>query len=192
VIGNDIIDIQLTKAKTDWQRPGFLNKIFTTQEQEYIDRAKDPFLSVWTLWSIKESAYKLNMKYDTRRKFNPIKIECHVSNNQTSLVSIGIRKFFAKTLKTRDYIYSYALENLQDNLTHCIKELTTQDKQSHYCNELVANAIANKLSLNYNEVIIRKSKNGKPEVYNHNIKLNTHVSISHHGKYAAYSILDLE
>jgi phosphopantetheinyl transferase (holo-ACP synthase) len=33
VIGNDIVDLALARKESNWKRPGYLNKIFTTKEQ---------------------------------------------------------------------------------------------------------------------------------------------------------------
>jgi hypothetical protein len=32
VIGNDIVDLALARKESNWKRPGYLNKIFTTKE----------------------------------------------------------------------------------------------------------------------------------------------------------------
>ena len=46
MIGNDIVDITEAKQKSNWQRPRFLDKLFTVQEQQLIQNAHDPFLKV--------------------------------------------------------------------------------------------------------------------------------------------------
>ena len=43
MIGNDIVDLQLAKKQSNWQRKGFLDKQFTVSEQEEIARSKNPF-----------------------------------------------------------------------------------------------------------------------------------------------------
>ena len=35
-IGNDIVDLNLAKTESNWQRKGFLEKQFTQKEQEEI------------------------------------------------------------------------------------------------------------------------------------------------------------
>ena len=191
MIGNDIIDLDLTKAKTDWKRRGFLNKIFTSSEQEFINSSEDPFLTVWKLWSIKESAYKLNMKYDTSRRFNPSKIECHLSKLLPTSVTIGTKKYYSNTLQTDEYIYSYASEKPLNNSTHTIVNRASQDYcgESQYCHNLASTAIASNLNVASSEIDIIKSKDGMPLVYHRHTQLDLHLSLTHHGKYAAYSIV---
>ena len=50
MIGNDIIDLDLTKIQSNWQRPKFLEKIFTLKERNFIQKAENPELEVWKLW----------------------------------------------------------------------------------------------------------------------------------------------
>ena len=191
MIGNDIIDINETKLKTNWQRQGFLNKIFTDQEQELINEAKDSFLKVWRLWSIKESAYKANMQYDITRKINPTKIECRIINSQSAIVNIGEKRYIASTLQTEEYIYSYASEELQVHSFHSITNEKSSDilHQSISCRNSLIRTLSEKLSINKNEVVINKSTFGQPQVYHLNKKLDTSISLTHHGKYSAYSIV---
>ena len=44
MIGNDIIDLAFARKESNWQRPGFLNKIFTPDEQWLIANAKNESL----------------------------------------------------------------------------------------------------------------------------------------------------
>jgi phosphopantetheinyl transferase (holo-ACP synthase) len=53
VIGNDIVDLALARKESNWKRPGYLNKIFTTKEQLLISSAENPNTMVWNLWSRK-------------------------------------------------------------------------------------------------------------------------------------------
>jgi len=57
MIGNDIVDLELALKESNWKRKGFLNKIFTNEEQLLISSAINPEIMVWNLWSRKEAAY---------------------------------------------------------------------------------------------------------------------------------------
>lgn len=43
MVGNDIVDINEAKSASNWQRPRFLEKLFTTKEQFTIRNAETPF-----------------------------------------------------------------------------------------------------------------------------------------------------
>lgn len=47
MIGNDLIDIQLAKSQSNWQRKGFLEKQFADTEIVEILSSENPFLQVW-------------------------------------------------------------------------------------------------------------------------------------------------
>ncbi|MDT0294261.1 4'-phosphopantetheinyl transferase superfamily protein [Mesonia ostreae] len=64
MIGNDVVDLHMTKQESNWQRPRFLEKIFTKGEQAKIISDKDPNFLVWLFWSMKESAYKANQRIE--------------------------------------------------------------------------------------------------------------------------------
>lgn len=76
MIGNDIIDLALAARQSNWQRPGFLAKIFTDFEQQLITGAQKPELMVWMLWSRKEAAYKIFNRQTQLRLYNPLDFEC--------------------------------------------------------------------------------------------------------------------
>jgi len=79
MIGNDVVDIAASRIESNWKRKGFLEKIFTKQEQELIKRASDPELYVWILWSMKEAAYKVYNRETGIRAFIPHELACQVN-----------------------------------------------------------------------------------------------------------------
>jgi acyl carrier protein len=76
VIGNDIVDLALARKESNWKRPGYLNKIFTTKEQLLISSAENPNTMVWNLWSRKEAAYKIYNRATGIRGYFPLNLEC--------------------------------------------------------------------------------------------------------------------
>jgi len=112
MIGNDIIDLELTKTESNWKRSGFLDKIFTKSEQQIIQHAENPEQMVWVLWSCKESAYKVYNRQTLDRSFIPLHLECDLEFSKTQ-VSGKVKCFgniyFTKTDVTEGYIYTIAL-----------------------------------------------------------------------------------
>lgn len=78
MIGNDLVDLKLAAKQSNWQRKGFLDKLFTPIEQGYILNSDNPFETVWLLWSMKESAYKVYLQMHNDRFFAPKKLMCHL------------------------------------------------------------------------------------------------------------------
>ena len=89
MIGNDLVDLKLANIQSNWQRKGFLDKLFTPKEQEYILNADNPFETVWLLWSMKESAYKAYLQIYGCRFFAPKKLACSLLSKNKGTVLIN-------------------------------------------------------------------------------------------------------
>jgi phosphopantetheinyl transferase (holo-ACP synthase) len=114
MIGNDVVDLSLAKIETNWQRKGFLEKIFTKNEQRLIKNSISPEITVWNLWSRKEAVYKIWNRESGLRKFNPIKFECFNIDSLTSEVYYESNIYFTNTKITNQYIYSVAVKDVND------------------------------------------------------------------------------
>ena len=88
MIGNDIVDLDYITTSTNWKRQGFLDKVFTHHERDYISRTKDQDIMVWRLWSMKESAYKAHARTFGGRFLNPKKLECRLISPSLGIVTI--------------------------------------------------------------------------------------------------------
>ena len=127
MIGNDIVDLKLAKIQSNWQRPNFLEKIFTLNERNYIQSAEHPELEVWKLWSRKEAAYKIYNRETSIRGYFPWKLECstltNVPNKCNEIVKIENRIYYTETITTSDFIYTIAAKSPKE-LTQ-IREIST-------------------------------------------------------------------
>ncbi|MEK8181143.1 4'-phosphopantetheinyl transferase superfamily protein [Flavobacterium buctense] len=104
MIGNDIVDLAKAKKESNWQRKGFLDKLFTEKEQELILTSDNPEQMVWHLWSRKEAAYKIYNRQTGERFFNPKCFVCEADE-----VVFGHYKYYTQTQITPDFIYTIAV-----------------------------------------------------------------------------------
>ena len=74
MIAHDIVFLKNAMAAASHSNPRWLNKVYTNSEQIYIRQANNPALACWTLWSLKESIYKMNIKKGAARTFAPKKL----------------------------------------------------------------------------------------------------------------------
>lgn len=109
MIGNDVIDLALARKESNWQRFGFLNKIFTADEQWLIANAKNPEIMVWNLWSRKEAAYKIYNRETGIRVYIPIELECKYENESSGMVFCKGYTFYTQTDILNDTIHTIAL-----------------------------------------------------------------------------------
>jgi len=112
MIGNDIIDVELTRTESNWKRKGLLEKLFTANEQKIILLSENPEIMVWNLWSRKEAAYKIYHRQTKKRVFIPKRIECETIRLQKEqfygLVTIEGSAYVTRTEMTSGYIYTEA------------------------------------------------------------------------------------
>ncbi|HEX8562076.1 MAG TPA: 4'-phosphopantetheinyl transferase superfamily protein [Flavobacterium sp.] len=108
MIGNDVVDIALARKDSNWERPGFLPKIYTLHEQQLITTAANPELAVWNLWSKKEAAYKVLARQKNIRRFIPLQLECQTLDDYGE-VRCSDTIFYTQTEATEDFIHSTAV-----------------------------------------------------------------------------------
>jgi hypothetical protein len=122
MIGNDVIDILAARKQSNWKRPGFLQKLFTANEQEIIHNYHDPEVMVWALWSMKEAAYKIYNRETSIRSFIPHLLECSINTKLLSgIVTTGNFRYYTKTVIDDLMIHTVAVKNF--NLFSKISEL---------------------------------------------------------------------
>ena len=111
MIGNDIIDLKLALLQSNWQRKGYLDKIFTDLEQHLIINSNDLDRQVWQLWSRKEAVYKLLLQKGIQKGYFPKKIKCLDNNLENGEVIFDNCIYYTKTLLSVNYIHSIAVLN---------------------------------------------------------------------------------
>ncbi|WP_339634326.1 4'-phosphopantetheinyl transferase superfamily protein [Bizionia echini] len=190
MIGNDIIDLNETKRTTNWKRPGFLKKLFTETEQHIIAYSEDPFTTVWQLWSMKESAYKVFIQTGGKPFYNPRRLACNLKADHGEVL-IESMLLKTDTIINANYIFSVAKKR-ETTAKNGIFKLDGLDikKQSDVLKQQFLKVISVENNLNVHALAIRKSETGVPKLFNKNTKINVAFSLSHHGKYASYSILN--
>ena len=195
MVGNDIIDIQETKRlsqspKSGWQRPGFLEKVFSPEEQALIDVSAEPFTIVWQLWSMKESAYKVFTQAGGTRFYNPSKIECQLDMPNSGRVKIGNLRLKTNTIINADYIFTTAMVENSDVVTSIFQlPSSNREQQGNFTHQQLLTDFSKNNSLNYSDLSIQKSATGVPTLSYQNKKINASISMTHHGKFGAYSIM---
>jgi hypothetical protein len=140
---------------------------------------------------MKESAYKVFIQAGGKPFFNPTKFECRLDASKNGQVKIDTITLRTSTIISANYIFSTATINNSDIAT-CIFQLTENNskQQSNFMHQQLLNDFAKNNSLNCAALLIQKTKTGVPTLHYKNKPLNRSISITHHGKYGAYSILE--
>lgn len=109
MIGNDLVDLDLAKSESNWERKGYFNKIFTDYEQKLILNSTNKSVLIWVLWSRKEAVYKIILQQNGTRGYYPLKIKN--IDFEKGLVEYNNKIFFTNTKITNSKIHTIALLN---------------------------------------------------------------------------------
>ena len=184
MVGNDIVDIAQAKKDSNWQRPRFLDKIFTINEQCIIHSSNDKTEMVWRLWSIKEAAYKLYVQQNPSRFYNPKKFECFIENTSTWKVNYYDFTCHVSTQITTDYIISEARLSPYKTLSEVV---VFKDKnlkiQGQILREKLSERVSEKQNISVKDIKFQKSDYGIPTLRFNSKTVN--VSLTYHGRFGA-------
>ena len=114
MIGNDVVDLELANKESNWQRKGFLSKIFTKKEQLLIQNSENQEIAVWNLWSRKEASYKIWNQENGIRRYNPIQFECLDLELEVGSVKFESKIYYTRTKISPYFIYSIAVLKKED------------------------------------------------------------------------------
>ena len=114
MIGNDIVDLALARKESNWRRKGFLEKIFTKNEQILILNSENQEVMVWNLWSRKEAVYKIYNRKTGIRAFIPLQLECFQITKHIGKVICFGNSYYTKTHVSTKYVRTIAVNELSD------------------------------------------------------------------------------
>ncbi|WP_293898246.1 MULTISPECIES: 4'-phosphopantetheinyl transferase family protein [unclassified Sphingobacterium] len=124
MIGNDIVDLVRSRKDSNWRRRGFINKIFSENEQLLIANSDDQEIVVWLLWSMKEAAYKIWNRETGSRKYAPIRLLCSFVERSCGTavgeVVCEENRYYTKTIVGADFIHTIAVK-VFDHLDHVVE-----------------------------------------------------------------------
>lgn len=191
MIGNDIVDLKFASSSPNWRRERFIDKVFSAKEQKIISDSSDPFQTIWLLWSMKESAYKIYVRQHSKNFFAPIKLKCNLLSSTDGIVEIFNETYKTNTTIDKNYIYTLAFKDFSKNIiSDCFKlENTAYSNQHNTSYQNLLYAIAEVINVSATSLMIKKDKNGVPNLFQNNQAQIMPFSVTHHGNYGAYAIL---
>lgn len=158
MIGNDVIDLQQSRRESNWQRKGFIEKLYTDAEKQLIKDYHDPEIMIWLLWSMKEAAYKIYNRQTKIREYIPKRLACSILSFDKEVLGFVIcngNQYYTKTVITPKNIHTIAVVNPED-----LNKIIEIDKRG-----------------------ILKNENGIPYWFVSETNSIKEVSISNHGSF---------
>ena len=187
MIGNDIVDLKYSAS--NWNRPRFLQKVFTQKEQRYISCSENKHETLWLLWSMKEAAYKIHVQQCGERFFNPKRLVCELRSNNEGVVIVDKNTYFTKSILTEDYVYTIArLQAFKIKESTLFKvEMSLYSVQSELLKKALLTSISKTKQLPLQHLEIKKTKVGVPELFYNDFKLHLSLSLTHCGRYSGFA-----
>lgn len=188
MIGNDVVDLRLARSQSNWQRTGFLEKVFTSCEQQVIRRAGDKDRAVWLMWSMKEAAYKAHQRrFGLPRKLNWNSLECRVGSFRRSctpgVVTIDEILYYSFSRVTAEVIHTFAAG--EKNLPVRSRLLETGSREIR---EKLLAEMAMLLGLPKRKISLVKDPQGIPHICLRDTRFHSPFSLSGHGRFGAFSV----
>jgi holo-[acyl-carrier protein] synthase len=181
MLGNDIVDLNhLPKEERSLSKP-YLSKICSNREIDKILNSEHPNLCLWSIWTMKESAYKIAMKLGAERAFNPKKFETFQVDANAGLISSDYGTMISATIFDENFIHSVAF--LSNSNAYKSGQLICSDNQSEAVRQAIIQDFRTQNPLqNRVEVIMQQdipflsSDQGFVD-----------ISLSHHGDFIAWA-----
>ena len=134
MIGNDIIDLEIP-ISPNWNSSRYLNKLFSSAEQEAILISDKPKISLQIFWSWKEATYKANQRlFNLPRKYNPLDFHCEIiseeDNSIHGIVRINCQAYIVFSRITEANIHSIA--TLEKNTPSIFKVFQDETRSDHF------------------------------------------------------------
>jgi len=172
MLGNDVVDFRLAKGQSNWKRPHYLSKIFSSTERELVNLAANPDLVVWLIWSMKEAAYKIVNRASGLRFYNPLAFTCSFKMEgplATGKVKYKGETFWCTTQIFDNFLHTLAVEKgISFHQVGVIYAANRSDYVQHFNTE-------------QEWLRLEKDKNMLPQLYNYTTKTHHITSLSHHG-----------
>jgi phosphopantetheinyl transferase (holo-ACP synthase) len=176
----------------------FLRKILTDAEIDFVKNAQKPDEALWSLWTCKETAYKVIKKSFPETAFIPRRWQVffHKSQLEYSQGEVIIAEkepVFIRLFSNSEYIHCVGADNLKalDKLIWRVEALPEEENNSSlFSRQCLAQNLAQYFFLNLHQIkIIRTIENGElqpPCVYVDGKKTDIDISLSHDGRFVAY------
>jgi hypothetical protein len=205
-IGNDIVDLTDPGNIGKSSDNRFLQRVFTTPEQERIAVAGDPDTVMWALWAAKETAYKVVRKLNSLAASTPRLYQVVMSPGDQGPILSGMvctphGPVFIRVSVAGDYLHCIGAAPLPDVLDHVlwsVDRLTpAEDGGDHDPSIEVRRHAGRRLAALLNasaaDIAIRRCQEnhgwGPPTPYLKGKPAPFDLSFSHDGAFVAFAMI---
>lgn len=183
--GNDIVDLRDEDATEPSENIRFLKRVLNESEIHYVFDSKNPKETLWTLWSLKESAYKALKRKYLDLQFIPKDFSV---NSKTLVVDWRARDCLYSVVERQrgEFIASYCSTTQNGVVYHKYEDYNFHEVKitpSAAVREFAKKKISEfwNISPEYLKIEVELY----PEIINLRTQKKLPLSMSHHGRYVA-------
>jgi hypothetical protein len=186
MLGNDVVD--LADPETRSRHPGFDARVFTDAERRGIESSRDPHATRQMLWAAKESAYKAARRQDPSTIFSPPRFEVDLYADGRGVVRHAGDVFRLEVTRSGDCIHAIACRHGDPIRSQRGIASITGRNASATVRALALAELSNTLGVPADDLSIEQ-RGRIPELCLRGALLGAPLTLSHHGRYAAYAAL---
>jgi phosphopantetheinyl transferase (holo-ACP synthase) len=209
-VGNDIVAYKHQRCIGKWRNELFLKKILSDSELTILHEQTNKDAYLWSLWTLKEAAYKLSCFLGNRSKFHAKQFTVSAFGftdddiqtlplpvDQTSLpghrihsnIEYNTKQYQGVTVITHQFIHSLVFDEALQNtsLLFGIAEHKNYDKDD-YSKEVRSFAKQCLLGQHIDYLDIEKDEHGIPYLVANNSEAN-YISLSHDQQFVSFAII---
>lgn len=208
-VGNDIVDLDRPGTRNRSKDERFVNRVLTRSEKKSLLSAGDPDTLLWSFWAAKETAYKTMSKKFPKISSAPRRYRVQLPPI-TRAFGTKIEHAVVKTPED-DVEVKFIVHNTH---VHCIGAVKADlkdifygrksmgltagfepspEQESLFVRKLAQRRLADVIGVTPGDIrIVRswgKKEIGPPQVYIKGEKASVDISLSHHGRLAAFAFL---
>lgn len=197
MIGNDVIDLNDPESLPHKQHRRFDRMAFTADERAQLRKRGNRQADRWSMWASKEAAYKLLKQSDESVRFIPRRFNVELSGSDECLVVHENIKVWIRLKTGADYIHALALKTEpleQDELPPVVivrLETPPARPPSTRIRKLVCRMAAQWFGCRETELNV-VTENKIPRLVDAKGAHRGYLSLSHHGRYMAFTLLNHE
>ncbi|MBS3732987.1 MAG: 4'-phosphopantetheinyl transferase superfamily protein [Desulfobacterales bacterium] len=207
-MGNDIVDRRAVDAAGKSRDARFVRRVLTDQEDRACRQSVDPDQYLWVAWAARETAYKAMAKSwpdisASPRRYQPVFDDSIGGQNLRGVVQTPKTPVYILVMIRADYIHCIGqTRQSPEHLVWGVERLFAQpdpagnhdpDRQSAVVRRAAATRVAACIKLPAADVGIRRRQDQvsrqilPPGVYIRGVYSEIDISLSHHGRFAAYA-----
>jgi phosphopantetheinyl transferase (holo-ACP synthase) len=179
MLGNDVVDL----ADVAGSHPRFAARVFTAAERALIDADAE---MCGVVWAAKESAYKAARKAERSTVFSPVRFVVDLDGAERATVTAGGRRFTVDLVRTADWVHAVARAAEDPPAAACtaVGRVPAGTSDSDAVRRLAVDTLTRALDL---DGLAIGRDGGVPRLLRHGRPLAADLSLSHHGRFAAFA-----